>query len=237
MASPHDTPNGSPAPSNSRASEDISSSSLLDITGTKYRDFDVSLDSSFCLPFAKTSSLRHHPPTPPLPRTKRKSVTFAAPLEESVEGQLESPKVLAEVEASTTTNECAELDYLEPAPELVLGNKSPSRVDDLPCLGRLSIEPGPVPPLPQPVSQLSMTTQPLSLLSSPLALRQSFTHILGAPLSTAAHAKQKHRARDTSPSPPTKAKSSTRGDYLIPIMAVGLWYMTTRNFIILLPRC
>jgi len=227
VASPHETPNGSPAPSNGRASEDISSSSLLDITGTKYRDFDVSLDSSFCLPFAKTSSLQHHPPTPPPPRTKRKSVTFAAPLEEFVEGQLECPKVPAEVEASIITNECAGPDYSEPAPELVLGNKSPFRVDDLHCLGRrLPIEARPIRPFPQPASQLSMTTQPLSLLSSPLALRQSFSHLFGAPLSTAAHAKQKHRARDTSPSPPIKAESSTRGNYLIPIMAVGLWSIT-----------
>jgi hypothetical protein len=228
VASPHETPNGSPAPSNGKASEDISSSSLLDITGTKYRDFNVSLDSSFCLPFAKTSSLQHHPPTPPLPRTKRKSVTFAAPLEESVEGQLENQKVPTEVEASTTTNECAELDHLESTPGLVLGNKSPSRVEDLHCLGRrLSIEPRPSPPLPQPASQLSMTTQPLSLLSSPFALRQSFSHLFGAPLSTGAHAKQKHRARDTLPSPPIKAESSARGNYLIPIMAVGLVYNYT----------
>jgi hypothetical protein len=231
VASPHKAPNGSPAPSNDRASEDISSSSLLDIAGTKYRDFEVSLDSSFCLPFAKTSDLQRHPPTSPPPRTKRKSVTFAAPLEEAVEGQLESPTVPAEVEASTTTDECGKLEYLEPAPELVRGNKSSSRVDDLHCLGRRpSIEPRPIPPLPQPTSQLSVTTQPLSLLSSPLALRQSYSHLSGAPLSTAANAKQKRHARDTSLSPPIKAESSARGNYLIPIMAVGLVHNYSLTF-------
>jgi hypothetical protein len=222
MASPHSPLDGSPMLSKGRASEDISSSSLLDLMDTKYQDFDVSLDSSFCLPFAKTSSLQRRPPTPPPTRTKRKSVTFAAPPEEAVR-QLETSKVPAEVEVSATTNRFAELEYLEPALELARGNESSSRVDDIHCLGRrLTTEPR---PLPHRVSQLNITAQPLSLLSSPLSLRQSYSHRSGAPLSTTANAKQKHRARDAPPLPSIKAESNARRNYLIPIMAVGSWYI------------
>jgi hypothetical protein len=222
MASPHSPLDGSPMLSKGRASEDISSSSLLDLMDTKYQDFEVSLDSSFCLPFAKTSGLQCRPPTPPPARTKRKSVTFAAPPEEAVR-QLETSKVPAEVEVSATTNRFAELEYLEPALELARdrGNESSSRVDDIHCLGRrLATEPR---PLPHRVSQLNITAQPLPLLSSPLSLRQGYSHRSGAPLSTTANAKQKHRARDPPALPSIQAESNARGNYLMPIMMVGPW--------------
>jgi hypothetical protein len=190
---------------------------MLDLTDTKYRDFEVSLNSSFCLPSTRTSSIKR-PPTPPPPRTKRKSVTFAAPLEKVVEEPLGTQAALAETVVPTIMDQWNELEYLESTPELARGNVS-SRVDSFHCLGkRLTIE-----PQPSGLSQhpASLTAKPRSLLSSPLTLRQSGPYPTEAPPSTAARAKQKHRARDTSPSPSTRAESTALGSYLIPIMAVG----------------
>jgi hypothetical protein len=118
----------------------------------------------------------------------------------------------------TIMDQWDELEYLEPAPELGLGNGS-SRVDGFHCLGkRLTIEPQPTRVSQHPAS---LAAEPLSLLPSPLALRQSGPYPTGAPPPTPARAKQKHRARDTSSSPSNKTESTTLGSYLIPIMEVG----------------
>jgi hypothetical protein len=212
------SPSTSPALSKGRTSEDTTNSSMLDLTGTKYRDFDVSLDSSLCLPSDRTFIIKRTLTSPP-PRTKRKSVTFAAPLEKVVEGSL---RTLAEAgaPAATITDQVDDFEYPEVAPGLAQGNES-SRVGGFHCLSkRIAIEPQPIHPSPLPASP-----SPLSLFSSPPALyRPCLTE---APPSTAAHAKQKHRARDILLSPPTKAESTGRGNYLIPIMAVGPLRVTT----------
>jgi hypothetical protein len=225
VTSPHDVP--SPAGSNfpvlskGRASEDNTDSSLLDLTDTKYQDFDVSLDSSLCLPSNnRTSSIKRTPTPPPPPRTKRKSVTFAAPLEKVVGerlGTLAAP-------APTITDNFDELEYLELAPEPARGNGS-SRVDGFHGLSkRLTIEPQHIHLSSPPTS---LTAEPISLFSSPLALRQSRPYLTRAPPSTAARPKQKPRARDVSLSPPARAESIGGGSYLIPIMEVGSLFVTT----------
>lgn len=215
ITSPHDLPTSSPA-SKSRTTEDSTDSSLLDLTDTKYRDFDVSLDSSLCLPSNRTSSIQRVL-TPPPPRTKRKSVTFAAPLEKVVEERPETRATLAEV---MVPDHLDELEYLEPVPELARGTGSSSRVDGFHCLSkRLAIEPQPTRLSPRSASPAA---EPLSLPFSSLAPRPSRPYATEAPPSTAIRAKQKHRARDASTSPSTKAESTTPGSYLIPIMTVGL---------------
>ena len=211
---PHDVPINSPSVSKSRTIEDTTDSSLLDLTDTKYRDFDVSLDSSLCLPSNWTSSIKR-PPTPPRPRTKRKSVTFAAPIEEVVEERLETQAALAEPDAMVP------VDYLELAPELARGNGS-SRVGGLHCLEQLAIESQPTHLSPRPPSP---TAESLSLFS-PLAPCQSRRYPAEASPSKTARAKGKHRACDVSPSPSTKVESTTLGGYLIPIMTVSLLYVT-----------
>lgn len=223
IISPPDFPTSSPALSNGRIIEDTTDSSMLDLTDTRYRDFDVSLNSSLCLPSTRTSSIKR-PPTPPPPRTKRKSVTFAAPLEKVVEEQPRTQAALAEVMAPTITDQLDDLEYLEPAPELARGVGSP-RVDGFHCLGEsLAIEPQLTHLSPR---RASRTPGPLSLFSSPLALCQSRLYPTKAPPPTAGRAKQKRRARDTSPSRSTKAESMALGSYLNPIMAVSPLCVTT----------
>jgi hypothetical protein len=227
VTSPHDVPSptGSKSPvlSKGRASEDNTNSSLLDLTDTKYQDFDVSLDSSLCLPSNNRTSSIKRTPTPPPPRTKRKSVTFAAPLEKVVEERL-GTLAEAAAPAPTITDEFDELEYLEVAPKLARGNGS-SRVDGSDGLSkRLTIEPQHIHLSSPPAS---LTAEPLSLLSSPLALCQGRPYLTGAPPSTAARAKQKSRARDISLSPPARAESIVGGRYLIPIMKVGPLRVTT----------
>jgi hypothetical protein len=235
---PHDvsstTGSGSPALSKGRASEDNTDSSLLGPTGTKYQDFDVSLDSSFCLPSNdRAFSIKRTPTPPPPPRTKRKSVTFAAPLEEVVEERLGT---LAEAAAltPTITDEFDELEYLEMAPGLARGNGS-SRVDGFHGLSkRLTIEPEHIHLSSRPAS---LTAEPLSLLSSPLSLCQTRPYLTGAPPSTAVRAKQKPRASDISLSPPARAESIGDGNYLIPIMEVSSLHVTTYRAYHSFPRC
>lgn len=225
VPSPHDIPSPtcskSPVLSKGRASEDNTNSSLLGLTDTKYQDFDVSLDSSLCLPSNnRTSSIKRTPTPPPPPRTKRKSVTFAAPLEKVVGGRPGTPAALA----PTITDNFDELEYLELAPEPARGSGS-SRVDGFRGLSeRLTIEPQHIHLSSPPTS---LTPEPLSLLSSPLALCQSRPYLTRAPPSTAARAKQKPRARDVSLSPTAGAKSIAGGNYLIPIMEVGSLRVTT----------
>ena len=229
IPSPHDVPSNSPPLSKGGTSEDFSYSSLLDLAETKYRDLDVSLNSSLCLPSAKTWEPKR-PPTPPPPRTKRKGVTFAALPEEAIEENTETPQVPAVVLAQTITETSDELEYLELAPELAQRNVSSPRVDGFHCLGRrLPFEPRPSPPSPRPASQLGTTTQPLSLLSSPLALPHSYFHRSEASLYTAKDAKQKYRARRTSSSPLNRAETIARGNYVAPIMAVGSLCITLRR--------
>ncbi len=220
IAFPHDvlSSSRSPALSKGRTCEDTTDSSLLDLTDTKYRDFDVSLDSSLCLPSNRAITIKRTP-TPP-PRTRRKSVTFAVPLEKVVEERL-GTLAEAAVPAPTITDPFDDLEYLERTPELAQGNGSP-QVDGFHCLSkRLTIELQPIQP-----HAASLSAEPLSLLSSPLALSHSRPYLTEAHPSTAARAKQKHRARNISLLPPTKAESTGRGSYLIPIMEVSLLYVT-----------
>lgn len=229
MPSPHHVRTDSPGLSKGRTGEDISYSSLLDLAETKYRDFDVSLTSSLCLPSAKTWEPKR-PPTPLPPRTKRKGVTFAALPEEAIEENPETPQVPAEVLAPTITETSDELEYLELAPELAQGNGSSPRVDGIHCLGRrLPFEPRPSLPSPHPASQMGTTTQPLPLLSSPLPLSHSYSYHSEVSLHTDKRAKQKHRARATSSSPSNTAETVARGNYVNPIMAVGSLYITPRR--------
>src|SRR5258708_20543621 len=81
ITSLHDVPSPSTSPvlSKGRASEDTTNSSMLDLTDTKYRDFDVSLDSSLCLPSNRTFFIKRTLTSPP-PLTQRKTSTFASPL-------------------------------------------------------------------------------------------------------------------------------------------------------------
>lgn len=224
-----DVPSDSPPFSKGGTSEDISYSSLVDLAGTKYRDLDVSLNSSLCLPSAKTWEPKRSP-TPPPPRTKRKGVTFAALPEEAIEENTETPQVPGAVLARTITEKSDELEYLELAPELAQGSGSSPRVDAFRGLGRrLPFEPRPSPPSPHPASRLGTTTQPLQLPSSPLALSHSATYRSEASLYTAKDAKQKYRAHPTSSSPSNKAETIARGNYVGPIMAVGSLYITLRR--------
>jgi hypothetical protein len=217
IISPPDVPTSSPPLSKGRTIEDITDSSMLDLTDTNYRDFDVSLNSSLCLPSTRTSRIKR-PPTPPPPRTKRKSVTFAAPLEEVVEGQLGTQTALAEAVAPTIADRLDELEYLESTPELARGIGS-SRIDGFHSLGkRLAVEPQVSHFSPHPASR---TSEPLSLFSSPRSLCQSRPYLTKAPPSMASRAKKKRHARDTSPSPSTKAESTALESYLNPIMAVS----------------
>lgn len=221
MISPHDfrTSSSVPVLSKGRASDDITDASVPDLTYAKYQDFDVSLDS-FCFRSTTTPSLRR-PPTPPPPRMKRKNVTFAAPLEEVVEERPGTQEALTEVVAPPITNGTDELKNFELAPEFARGNRLSSRVDGLLRPGeRLILEPQLTSPSPHLGSRPSMTAEPPSLLFPP-DQRQSRLYITGARLPMAAHAKQKHRANDTLPSPSTKAESTTRESYLIPIMTVS----------------
>jgi hypothetical protein len=240
VTSPRDVPSptgsSSPVLSKGSASEDNTNSSLLDLTDTKYQDLVVSLDSSLCLPSNnRTSSIKRTPtpPPPPPPRTKRKSVTFAAPLEKAAEERL-GTLAKAAAPGPTITDEFDELEYLEVAPELARGSGS-SRVDGFHGLSkRFTIEPRHIPPSSPPASP---TAEPLSLLSSPPSLCQSRSYRTGAPPSTAARAKQKPRARDISSSPPARAESVGNGSFLIPVMEVGSLRVTTYPLIIHLPRC
>jgi hypothetical protein len=154
---------------------------------------------------------------------KRKSVTFAAPLEKVVEERL-GTLAEAAAPAPTITDEFDELEYLEVAPKLAQGN-GPPRVDGLHGLSkRFTIEPQRIhlssPPAP-------LIAEPLSLLSSPLALCQGRPYLTGTHPSTAARAKQKPRAHDISLSPSARAESIVGGSYLIPIMEVGSLRVTT----------
>ena len=157
------------------------------------------------------------PTPPPPPRTKRKSVTFAAPLEKFVEERVEPLAAVAP--APIITDGFDELEYLEMAPELARSNRS-SGVDGYHGLSkRLTTKPRHF-HVSSPSG--SLTGEPLSLHSSPPAMCQSRPYLTGAPPFTAARAKQKLRARDISLSPPARAESTGRGSYLIPIMEVGL---------------
>lgn len=236
VTSPHDVP--SPTGSSStvllkgRASEDNTYSSLLDLSNTKYQDFDVSLDSSLCLPSNnRTSNLKRTPTPPPPPRTKRKSVTFAAPLEKVVEERLGT---MAAAPAPTIADEFDELKYLEVTPELTRGNGS-SQVDGFHGLSkRLTIEPRHDQLSSSPAS---LTDEPLSLLSPPLAPCQSHLYLTGSPSSVAARGKEKPLARGILLSPPARAESIRGRSYLIPIMEVGSLRVTAYHAYHASSRC
>ena len=153
---------------------------------------------------------------------KRKSVTFAAPLEKVVEERLETQATLAE---AMIPDHLDELEYLELAPELARYNGSSSQVDGFHSLSkRLAIEPQHARLSPRPVSPAA---EPLSLLFSPLAPCPSRPYATEAPPPpTAIRAKQKYRARDASTSP-SKAETTAPESYLIPIMTVGPLCVTT----------
>ncbi|KAI0253876.1 hypothetical protein BJV78DRAFT_1359903 [Lactifluus subvellereus] len=212
----HDVPASSPVLSKRGVSEDNTGSSVLDLADSKYRDFDVLLDSSLCLPSTRTFVLKR-PPTPPPPRTRRKNVTFA---DSVVEEQPETQEASAGVVAPATSNILDEVEYLELSPEPALAPESPSRVDESPHLvRRLKIEPRAVPPSPNPASRMRMPTEPLPSLPSFHAPRQNRAYLTVESLSSPTGAKRKHHVRGASPLP-AGAESMARGSYLVPIMAV-----------------
>ncbi|KAH8983706.1 hypothetical protein EDB86DRAFT_228670 [Lactarius hatsudake] len=204
----------SPVVSRDGTSENTGSS-LLDLTDTKYRDFDVPLDSSYCLPSTRTSLLKRSP-TPP-PRTKAKNVTFALPPEEVDEEQLETLEAPMEVTGPVTQNETDELKYLELAFEPPRGNGPSSSVDGLGP--RLTTEPQAILPLPTSYYRVGKAAGPSSLLSSPVSLRRNRSRLSGATLSTAADPNNRHCAREASLLP-AMVEPMARGDYLDSIMAL-----------------
>ncbi|KAH9063712.1 hypothetical protein EDB83DRAFT_797774 [Lactarius deliciosus] len=211
---PHHVGTSSPVVSRDGTSENTGSS-LLDLTDTKYRDFDVPLDSSYCLPSTRTSLLKRLP-TPP-PRTKAKNVTFALPPVEVDEEQLETFEAHMEVIAPVTRNETDELKYLELAFEPPRGNGSSSSVDGLGP--PLTTKPQAILPLPTSYYRVGKAAGPSSLLSSPVALRRNRSRPSGATLSTAADPNNRHCAREASLLP-AMVEPMARGDYLDSIMAV-----------------
>jgi len=130
---------------------------------TKYQDFDVSLDSSLCLPF--TGAELNRPPIPFPPRTKLKHVTFASPLEEVLQ---ERPGTYEAPGGVTTTTEPDELEYPELAPGLERGNGS---IHGSSC----------------------PAVKPLALLSAPRVLCQSPKYPTEIPPSIAARSRHRAR--------------------------------------------
>lgn len=236
LAFSHDVPASSPVLSKHGPSEDNTGSSVLDLADSKYRDFDVLLDSSLCLPPTRSFVLKR-PPTPRPPRTRRKNVTFAVSLDEVVEERPETREASAEVVAPATLNRCDEVEYLELSPEPALA-QSPSSVDEFPHLvRRLKIEPRAVPPSPIPASRTRMTTEPLPLLPPSRALRQPRPYLTVESLPSPDGAKRTHHARGASASLSAEAESTVRGSYLVPIMVVR-HHMSTANALTMpLPRC
>ena len=212
----------SPVVSKGGTSENTGSS-VLDLTDTKYRDFDVSLDSSYCLPSTKTSVLKRSP-TPPPPRTKHKNVTFALPLEEVDEEPLEILEAPVEAIASATWKETDELEPLKSEFEPSRGDGSSSSVDRLPCLGsQLTTKPHAIFPSPTFSPWVGKAAVPPPEPSSSFALRRnrsrSRSRLSEVTLSMAADPKHRHSARDALLSPAVD-EPMARGDYLAPIMAV-----------------
>jgi hypothetical protein len=194
-------------------------SSVLDLTDTKYRDFDVTLDSSYCLPSTRTSILKRSP-TPPRPRTKHKNVTFALSPEEVDEERLETSEAPVEAIDPATWNETDELEYFESEFEPPRNNGSSSSVDSFPCLGpRLSTKPQSILPSPTFYPRVGNAAGLSSLNSSPMALRRNRSRLSEVTLSTASDPKHRHSARDASLSP-SMVESAARGNYLASIMAV-----------------
>lgn len=191
---------------------------MLDLTDTKYRDFDVKLDSSYCLPSTRTSILKRSP-TPPL-RTKHKNVTFALSPEEVDEDRLETFEAPAEAIGPVTWNEMDELEYLESEFEPPRSNGPSSDVDSFPCLGpRLTTEPQSIPPSPTLYPRAGNAAGPSLLNSSPMTLRRNRSRLSKVTSSRAADPRHRHRARDASLSP-AMVEPAARGNYLAPIMAV-----------------
>ena len=195
-----------------------SGSSLLDLTDTKYRDFDVSLDSSYCLPSTRTPVLKRSP-TPPPPRTKQKNVTFALPFEEVDEKPPESLEVPVEAIAPATWKEPEELEHLKLEFEPPRGNVSSSSVDRFPCPCQLTTKSHVILPFPTSSPQVGKAAVPRPEPPSPVALRRNRSRLSEVTLSMTAGPKHRHSARDALLSPamvePTESK-----DYLASIMAV-----------------
>ncbi|KAH9056656.1 hypothetical protein EDB87DRAFT_1201092 [Lactarius vividus] len=210
----HHVGTSSPVVSRNGTSENAGSS-VLDFTDTKYRDFEVPLDSSYCLPSTRTSVLKRSP-TPP-PRTKPKNVTFALPLEEVDGERLETLEASMNAIAPVTRNETDELEYLELAVKPPRGNGSSSSVDGLGP--RLTTKREAINPLPISYPRVGKAAGPTSLLSSPAALRRNRSRPSGATLSTAADPNNRHSARGASLLP-AMVEPTARGNYLDSIMAL-----------------
>ena len=216
----HHIGTSSPVVSKGGTSENTGSS-LLDLTDTKYRDFDVSLDSSYLLPSTKTSVLKRLP-TPPPPRTKHKRVTFALPLEEAGDKLSEILDAPVEAIAPAIWKETDELERLKLEFEPPRGNESPSSVDRFLCLGsQLTTKPHAFLPSPTFSPWVGKAAVPRPESSSQFALRRnrSRPRLSEVTLSMAADSKNRHSARDTLLSPAVDEPAARR-DYLAPIMVV-----------------
>jgi hypothetical protein len=191
---------------------------VLDLTDTIYRDFDVSLDSSYCLPSIRTSVLKRSP-TPPPPRTKQKSVTFALPFEEEDE---EPPEILEAPEEAIEPANWKETDELEQHQlpfEPRRDNESSSSVDRFPIPGPQLNKLHQILPSPRFSPRVGKATVSRADLSSPVAFRRNRSRISEAALPMAADPKQRHRARGALLSP-AMVEPTARGGYLASIMAV-----------------
>ena len=188
---------------------------MLDLTDTKYRDFDVSLDSSYCLPSIRTSVLKRSP-TPPLPRTKQKTVTFALPSEEVDDEPLEILEAPEEVIAPVPWKEMDELeDYKFPF-EPGRDDESSSSVDRFPIPGPQLHKLHAILPSPtfSPQVGKAAVTRPDSF--SPAAFKRNRSRPSDATLPMPKH---RHGARNALLLP-AMVEPTAQGSYLDSIMAV-----------------
>ncbi|KAF8267847.1 hypothetical protein EI94DRAFT_1801158 [Lactarius quietus] len=218
LPSSHHVSTSSPVVSKGDTSENTGSS-VLDLADTKYRDFDVSLDSSYCLPSIRTSVLKRSP-TPPPPRTKQKNVTFALPFEEVDDEPLEILAAPVEAIATTVWKETDEFEHPKLAFEPPQGNGPPSSVDRFPCLGpQFSNKPHAIHPSPifSPRVEKVVVSRPEPF--SPFALRRNRSRLSEVTLSMELDTKHGHSTRDALLSP-AMVEPTERGDYLASIMAI-----------------
>jgi hypothetical protein len=188
---------------------------VLDLTDTIYRDFEVSLDSSYCLPSIRTSVLKRSP-TPPPPRTKQKNVTFALPYEEVDEEPLEILEVPEEGIAPATWKETDELGHHKLPFEPRRDNGSSSSVDRFPIPGPRLNKLHAILPSPIFSPRVGKATVSRPDPSSPVAFRRNRSRLSEAALPMAANPKNRPRAWLS----PAMVEPTARGGYLASIMVV-----------------
>ncbi|KAI0259955.1 hypothetical protein BC834DRAFT_590700 [Gloeopeniophorella convolvens] len=206
-ALPRSSPATSPSPQDTVPSEGgTRSSSMLDLTETQYRDFEVSLDSSLCLPSARPKTLKRLP-TPVPSRAKQKTVTFAPFVEEVVKADSGNQEAHEGAVAFNIKGEPEELEYLEFAPEAAQGQ-----------LGNDDPDPRPIRPTNSrtPVRK----TEALSPLAPSLACRQEHSYVAEVSPPPIFAPKRVLRPKDAPRPSSSKSKARRQGDYIDAIMTV-----------------